>query len=128
MSIGIGEKEQDSDSIGTRTGSAYINSGEAFELLRSKEQNLMVKSPWQDFDKEMNLMLKLALIVMDNWSGNSAEIMKIALEKPGLKQTEIGQILGIEQNSVSARFGRAYHSELVELQDLFKEKLKKLLP
>lgn len=128
MSIGIGEKEQDSNSIGTRTGSAYINSGEAFELLRSKNQNLMVKSPWLDFDKEMNLMVKLALIVMDNWSGNSGEIMKIALGKPHLKQAEIGEILGIEQNSVSARFQRAYYSEMLELNDLYKEKLKRLLP
>ncbi|MCH6234281.1 SatD family protein [Cognataquiflexum rubidum] len=128
MSIGIGEKEQDSDSIGTRMGSAYLNSGEAFELLRSKNQNLMVKSPWLDFDKEMNLMLKLALIVMDNWSGNSGEIMKIALEKPHLKQAEIGEILGIEQNSVSARFQRAYYSEMLELNDLYKEKLERLLP
>jgi hypothetical protein len=128
MSIGIGEKQQDSESIGTRTGSAYINSGEAFEFLRSKGQNLMVKSPWSDFDKDMNLMLKLALIVMDNWSGNSAEIMKIALEKPGLKQAEIGEILGIEQNSVSARFQRAYHQELIELDGLFREKITNLLP
>ncbi|MCH6198288.1 hypothetical protein MMU07_01750 [Aquiflexum sp. LQ15W] len=128
MSIGIGEREQDSGSIGTRTGSAYINSGEAFEQLKAKGQNLMVKTPWMDFDKDMNLMLKLALIVMDNWSGNSAEIMKIALEKPGLKQAEIGEILGIEQNSVSARIGRAYHSEMIELHLLFKEKLTQLLP
>ncbi|MCL6259972.1 SatD family protein [Aquiflexum sp. TKW24L] len=127
MSIGIGEKEQDSNSIGTRTGSAYINSGEAFEQLRNKGQNLMVNTPWEDFDKEMNVMLKLALIVMDNWSGNSGEIMKIALENPHLKQTEIGEILGIEQNSVSARLQRAYHSEMLELNDLYREKLIKLL-
>jgi predicted XRE-type DNA-binding protein len=96
--------------------------------LRTKEQNLLVKTPWEDFDKEMNLMLKLALIVMDNWSNNSAEIMKIILERPGLKQVEIGEILGIEQNSVSARLGRAYHSEMLELHNLYKEKLKRLMP
>jgi predicted XRE-type DNA-binding protein len=128
MAIGIGEREQNAESLGMRTGSAYINSGEAFEQLRTKEQNLLVKTPWEDFDKEMNLMLKLALIVMDNWSNNSAEIMKIILERPGLKQVEIGEILGIEQNSVSARLGRAYHSEMLELHDLYKEKLKRLMP
>jgi predicted XRE-type DNA-binding protein len=128
MAIGIGEREQNAESLGMRTGSAYVNSGEAFEQLRTKEQNLLVKTPWEDFDKEMNLMLKLALIVMDNWSNNSAEIMKIILERPGLKQVEIGEILGIEQNSVSARLGRAYHSEMLELHDLYKEKLKRLMP
>lgn len=127
MSIGIGEKDQDSANIGMRTGSAYVSSGEAFEQLRTKGQNLMVKTPWVDFDKEMNLMLKLALIVMDNWSGNSGEIIRIALEKPHLNQTEIGEILGIEQNSVSARFQRAYHEEMMELDGLYREKLNKLL-
>ncbi|MCS4433164.1 SatD family protein [Aquiflexum gelatinilyticum] len=128
MAIGIGEREQNAESLGMRTGSAYINSGEAFEQLRTKEQNLLVQTPWEDFDKEMNLMLKLALIVMDNWSNNSAEIMKIILERPGLKQVEIGEILGIEQNSVSARLRRAYHSEMLELHDLYREKLKRLMP
>ncbi|MCR9014141.1 SatD family protein [Aquiflexum gelatinilyticum] len=128
MAIGIGEREQNAESLGMRTGSAYINSGEAFEQLRTKEQNLLVKTPWEDFDKEMNLMLKLALIIMDNWSNNSAEIMKIILERPGLKQVEIGEILGIEQNSVSARLRRAYHSEMLELHDLYREKLKRLMP
>lgn len=128
MAIGIGEREQNAENLGMRTGSAYVNSGEAFEQLRTKEQNLLVKTPWEDFDKEMNLMLKLALIVMDNWSNNSAEIMKIILERPGLKQVEIGEILGIEQNSVSARLRRAYHSEMLELHDLYREKLKRLMP
>ena len=128
ISVGIGEKDQDSPNIGMRTGSAYIHSGEAFEQLRNKNQNLMVKTPWEDFDKEMNLMLKLALIVMDNWSSNSGEIVKVALENPHLKQTEIGAILGIEQNSVSARFQRAYYDEMMELDGLFRAMLTKLLP
>lgn len=128
ISIGIGDKDRDAESIGMRTGSAYFNSGSAFEQLRIKNQNLLVKTQWEDFDAEINLMLKLALIVMDNWSSNSGEIMKIALEKPHLKQAEIGEILGIEQNSVSARFQRAYYSEMLELNDLYKEKLERLLP
>jgi hypothetical protein len=127
MAIGIGEREQNAESLGMRTGSAYINSGEAFEQLRTMGQNLLVKTPWEDFDIDMNLMLKLALIVMDNWSGNSAEIMKITLDKPGLKQVEIGEILGIEQNSVSARLQRSYHDEMIELEELYRIKLNKLM-
>lgn len=127
MSIGIGEKDQDAESIGMRTGSAYFNSGSAFEQLRTKNQNLLVKTQWEDFDAEINLMLKLALIVMDNWSSNSGEIMRIALEKPFLRQAEIGEILGIEQNSVSARLHRAYLEEMLELEKLYRTKLSKLM-
>lgn len=128
MSIGIGEKQNDFTPIGTRTGSAYFHSGEAFELLRKKEQNLMIKSDWEDFDREINLMFKLALIVMDNWTVNAAEIVAIGLENPSLKQIEIASMLELEQQSVSGRFKRAYFEELMELDNVYRLKLKKLLP
>jgi hypothetical protein len=128
MSIGIGEKHNGQTSIGMRTGSAYFHSGEAFEILRKKEQNLLIKTGWEDFDREMNLMFKLALIVMDNWTVNAAEIVKIALEHPNLKQIEIASMLELEQQSVSGRFKRAYFEELMELDNVYRIKLRKLLP
>ena len=128
MSIGLGNKKEGNSPIGTRTGTAYYHSGEAFELLRNKEQNLLIKSDWVDFDREMNLMFKLALIVMDNWTINSAEIIKIALENPGMKQVEIAEILNIEQQSVSGRFKRAYFDEMLELDNIYRSKLLNLLP
>lgn len=128
MSIGIGEKQNSNAPIGTRTGSAYFHSGEAFELLRKKEQNLLIKTDWEDFDREINLMFKLSLIVMDNWTVNAAEIVGIALENPNLKQIEIASMLELEQQSVSGRFKRAYFEELMELDNVYRLKLKKLLP
>ncbi|WP_194974293.1 SatD family protein [Aquiflexum lacus] len=128
MSIGIGEKLNDNTPIGMRTGSAYYHSGEAFELLRKQEQNLLIKTDWEDFDREMNLMFKLALILMDNWTVSAAEIVEIALENPNLKQIEIASMLELEQQSVSGRFKRAYFEELMELDNVYKLKLKKLLP
>lgn len=128
MSIGVGEKLNDNTPIGMRTGSAYYHSGEAFELLRKQEQNLLIKTGWGDFDREMNLMFKLALIVMDNWTVNAAEIVGIALDNPNLRQIEIASILELEQQSVSGRFKRAYFEELMELDNVYKLKLKKLLP
>lgn len=128
MSIGIGEKQNDNTPIGMRTGSAYYHSGEAFELLRKKEQNLLIKSNWDDFDREINLMFKLALIQMDNWTVSAAEIVGIALENPNLKQIEIASMLELEQQSVSGRFKRAYFEELMELDNVYRLKLKKLLP
>lgn len=128
LSIGIGDKKDGQTPIGMRTGSAYFHSGEAFELLRKKEQNLLIKSEWEDFDRELNLMFKLSLIVMDNWTVNAAEIVKIALENPSLKQIEIASMLGLEQQSVSGRFKRAYFEELMELDKVYRFKLRKFLP
>jgi hypothetical protein len=123
MAIGIGERAVQTGAIGTKSGSAYFHSGEAFENLRPMKQNLLIRSPWQDFDREMNLMFKFALIVMDNWSLNSGELIQLALEHPEWRQVEIGDYLGIEQNSVSGRFKRAYYAELMELDEIYRLKL-----
>jgi len=72
----------------------------------------------------MNLKIRLALIAMDNWSANSAELMNIILQQPQLKQTEISRLLGIGQNSVSGRFSRAYANEIMALEQNFRKQIK----
>lgn len=57
MSIGIGAKSFQGQNIKESNGSAYINSGEGFELL--KNNTLQIKSPNQEFDSYFNTMLKL---------------------------------------------------------------------
>lgn len=125
MAIGIGEEGFKTKKITESNGDAFIRSGEQFEKLQSEKVNLSLQSPWADWDADMNLKIRLGLIAMDNWSSNSAELMSIILQQPQLKQTEISQILGIEQNSVSGRFSRAYASEIIALEQNFREQIKK---
>jgi len=127
MAIGIGEEGFKTERITENNGEAFIRSGDQFELLSSEKVNLMVQSPWPDQDEDMNLKLRLALTIMDNWSVNSAELMLIILQQPELKQIEIAKILGIEQNSVSGRVGRAYANEIVALEQNFRKQIKKHL-
>ncbi len=79
------------------------------------------------FDRDINFCLRLALTFMDNWSENSAEIVKVVLENPGLSQEEIGERLGIKQNSVSTRLKRAHFNEVMELIQIYQIKLKEQL-
>jgi DNA-directed RNA polymerase specialized sigma subunit len=65
---------------------------------------------------------------MDNWSASSAELMEIVLQKPEATQKEIGEMLGIKQNSVSGRWSRAKVSEIMEVEQMFRQKVKLLLP
>jgi len=97
-----------------------------FEKLKKEKQNLAIKSNWPLFDKEMNLLLKLALIAMDNWTINTAEIVHTALENPGKVQEELGKIVGIKQNAISNRLKRAYFDEIMEVNEMYIEKLKSL--
>lgn len=127
MAIGLGTKEYSADRISESNGSAFINSGEKFEKLKKEKTTLAIQSSFPDFDYEMNLYLKLACIQMDNWTINSATLFTILFEDAEKTQAEIGEILGIEQNSVSGRFKRAHVDEIQELDKMYRFKLKEIM-
>ncbi|HZV70195.1 MAG TPA: hypothetical protein VFG10_11655 [Saprospiraceae bacterium] len=126
MAIGIGNKKYDASKITESNGEAFIYSGDQFEKLKKEKLTLAVKTPWEDFDKEMNVSIKLALIAMDHWKPKTAEIVKVSLEYPQKGQIELAEILGINQSSVSEGQKRSHFSEIMELESLYREKIKKL--
>lgn len=127
MAIGVGNKDHAAASIRESNGQAFVLSGEKFELIKKEKQILAIKTPWPEFDADMNLIFKLASIAMNKWTANSAEAIKIALEKPNLIQQDLGKKLGIKQNAVSGRLKRAYFYELTEVDTLFRKKIRTLL-
>lgn len=128
MSIGFGEKTYQAQKISESNGSAFVRSGELFELLKKQKITLAVNSPNPDFDAEMNLMLKLGLTFMNHWLVQSAEFVKAALENPTASQEELGQQLGINQAAVSRRRKRAQFDLLLELDLHFRKKIKTINP
>ncbi len=124
MSIGIGEKSHDAKTISESNGTAFIRSGETFETLKKQKVTLAVNSGISDVDYEMNLMIKLALTVMDNWLVQSAEFVLTAIQNPTLSQEEIGQKLGINQAAVSRRQKRAQFELIMELDQFYRKKIK----
>jgi hypothetical protein len=128
ISIGIGEKNYSGAKISESNGPAFVYAGEKFDRLKKEKINLAIQSPWKDFDEEINLYLKLGGIIMDNWTISSAELMEMVLNHPTITQEEIGAKLGIKQNSVSGRWNRTHGIEVMEIEKLFRKKLKKLIP
>jgi len=127
LAIGIGDITYKSKKITECNGPAFIYSGEKFKTLKKEKQKLAVKSEWPDFDITINLCLKLGMIAMDKWSVNSAEMVALALSYPQDSQADLGKMLKIKQNAVSTRFSRAHYDELMELNELYKNKLSALL-
>ena len=125
MAIGFGNKDYSPAHITESNGTAFVFSGEKYERLKKENINLAIRSSNEVFDAEINLYLKLLLSVVDKWTVNSAEIVKICLEHPTTSQEEIGKILGIKQNAVSNRLKRACFEELNEVLAMFKTKLKR---
>ncbi|ARV05547.1 hypothetical protein BTO04_02020 [Polaribacter sp. SA4-10] len=120
MAIGIGSKNFEADTVNEANGEAFINSGFAFDNLL-KKQTLAVKSPWNDLNEEINIGLGLGLLVMDNWTQNSAEFVKTFLEKIDFTQKEIAAHLHISQSSASERRKRAGLDEIMKLEKRFRK-------
>ena len=120
MAIGIGAKNFDAKVVTEANGEAFINSGYAFDHLL-KKQTLAIKSPWEEVDEEINIGLNIALLVMDNWTQNSAEFVKISLEKKDFTQKEVAEYLNISQSSASERRKRAGFDEIMKLEKRYRK-------
>lgn len=127
MAIGIGEKSFSAAKITESNGEAFINSGEKFEALKREKQNLSIKSPWTSFDDEMNLYIRLSLIAMDNWKQGAAEMVQVSIKNQNTGQQKIADILRIGQSSVSEGQKRAHYTEIMEMEKLYRTKIKILL-
>ncbi len=126
ISIGIGDKTYQAETISESNGSAFINSGELFDVLKKRKITLAVNSGHAELDSEINLMLQLGLTFIDNWSVQSAELVLATISNDSLSQEEIGKQLGINQAAVSRRRKRAQFDLLLELDAYFRKKINSL--
>lgn len=126
MSIGIGDKKYTGKKISESNGTAFIHSGESFEMLKKQKTTLTVNTGITDFDKEMNLMFRLALTIMDHWLQQSAEFVITTIRNQSLSQEEIGMLLNINQAAVSRRRSRANFDLIMEVNAFYAAKIKTL--
>ena len=123
MAIGIGDKTHEAATISESNGEAFIFSGEVFETLKKEKKNLAIKTGIHAIDEELNLYFRLGLIAMDNWTPNSAEIVKLTIDNPKFSQQELGDLINIKQNTVSERQKRAYLDEIMALDHMYRLKV-----
>lgn len=126
MAIGIGDKKYAGNKVTESDGEAFANSGEKFETLKKTKKNLAIKTPWAEFDREMNVCFALASIPMDDWTANSAELVQILATRRSLTQKALARRLGVSQPSVSERQNRSHFDRIMQLEELFREKINKL--
>ncbi|MFD2541801.1 transcriptional regulator [Lacinutrix gracilariae] len=126
LAIGIGEKTYQGKDVTESNGEAFIYSGETFETLKKEKQNLKIKTKSPILNKELNLYFKLALISMDHWTVNSAEIVKLTLENPKALQEDLAKKIGTNQNAISKRLKRANLDEILALNNMYIHKISSL--
>ncbi|TXE10198.1 transcriptional regulator [Seonamhaeicola algicola] len=123
IAIGIGKKTFNGKIVTESNGEAFIFSGETLELLKKEKQNLLIKTNNKTLNAELNLYFKLALTTMDNWTSNSAEIVKLSIENPNALQKELAEKIGTKQDAISKRQKRAALDNILELNQMFKQKI-----
>ena len=129
MAIGIGDKTYRANNITQSNGSAFLNSGSSLDFMKRTKINLRIKADLKpnhnlyDFNEIFNLYFKFASIIMDDWSPNSAEAVKILMETEFGNQKLIAKKIGINQDAVSKRLKRANIDELLELEQLFEQQV-----
>ncbi len=126
MGIGLGSETFVGGSVSQSNGKAYQRSGRIFETLKEYKLNLAIVTGDDDKDDAFNLMLKLALNFMDDWSTVSAQMVSLALEKPNASQQEIADQLKIRQSAVSQRLKRARMDLVLDLLAYYDENLKNI--
>jgi hypothetical protein len=120
MAIGMGEKNFTSETVNEANGEAFINSGFAFDNFL-KKQTLAIKTPFEEINEEINIGLSLGLLIMDNWTQNSAEFVKKSLQNTAATQKKIAADLKISQSSASERRKRAGFDEIMKLEKRFRK-------
>ena len=126
MGIGLGTETFRGVGVSESNGPAYHRSGRTFESLKEDKLNLTIATGNGFFDDTLNLMLKLALNFMDDWSTVSAEIVALALDSPNASQSTMAEKLNIQQSAVSQRQKRARLDLVFELLDYYSKTLKEL--
>lgn len=128
MAIGIGSESFTGVSVSESNGTAFQRSGRMFETLKDEKLNLAIATGNTKENQTLNLMLKLALDFMDEWTSVSAEIVALALKNPNTSQQEIAKRLNIQQSAVSQRQKRARLDLIIELLGYYPQTLKRMKP
>lgn len=128
MAIGVGSESFKGASVSESNGTAYQRSGRAFENLKVEKLNLAIATGNEKENGALNLMIKLALDFMDEWTSVSAEIIAIALANPKITQQEIAKQLNIQQSAISQRQKRARLDLVLELLEYYPQTLKRMKP
>lgn len=121
MGIGIGSETYVGAGVSDSNGTAYQRSGRTLEVLKQNKVNLMLTTADGEYDRTMNLMLKLASDFMDDWSTVSAEMVFLSLSSPYESQQNWAEQLNIKQSAVSQRTKRARLDLVQELLAYYKQ-------
>src|SRR5690606_663468 len=114
IGIGVGNITFRGDDIKKSSGTAFIRSGEALDMLQ--KESLALRSDWSKLDERVNLILTLSTRLTDQWTPNVAQTVQAAMDHPKASQTQLSKIIGrTHQSQVSTELRRGHFSKILEV-------------
>ncbi len=126
LAMGVGTVDVRAPQIGESNGPAFVRAGSLVEELDSMRTTLAVRSANQAFDEFMNASLGLAAAIMDKWLPNYAQAVACSVQHSGETQVQLAKRLGIAQNTLSERLGRAHYRALRDFERAFRQAIQPL--
>ncbi|MDP2723332.1 MAG: SatD family protein [Bacteroidales bacterium] len=126
IGIGIGEITYRANKITESNGPAFTNSGDCFESLRLN--TLAIKTPWEDINYQINIMISLASLTIDNWTPTKSTNVKASLLFPEKNQKELAILLNKKsQSTISQSLKSAGMDEINQMLAFFRNAIKSKL-
>lgn len=102
MGVGVGRADFLGESSGKSLGEVFLWSGRAVDklsALSSEKRRLMIRTPWESFNRALVPQCALFDALASRWSGRQSQTAGLALREGGTER-QIGAMLGISQPSV----------------------------
>ncbi|MCC5914555.1 MAG: winged helix-turn-helix transcriptional regulator [Balneolaceae bacterium] len=125
LALGLGSGDG-KVAVNESSDEAFIYSGRLLDELKGQKIHMGFRSPWEDLNREINMMMRLSLVIMNSWTESSAATAELLFSEPSITQIEIAERLGIAQSSVSDRIRRGSIHEIIEFEKYYSERIEKI--
>lgn len=113
MGIGVGTIDYHDEKVTKSNGTAFVNSGSAFEKL--KKETLYFQSNSPEIDATINLILELSSHITTSWNENMAKTVNTALENPESSQKELATLLNKKyQSQISNELRKSGYNSILK--------------
>lgn len=111
VSIGVGTVSFRSEDVETSDGKAYQLSGR--NLSKIGKQNLIITTPWQEVNDELEVSTAFADDIITNWTFSQSQVMLEMLFNEEIMQKQIAEKLNKSPQSISVLLKAAKSSNII---------------
>ena len=104
ISVGLGTVDFISDKIVTSDGEAFMLSGTQLDTIGKRR--LVVKTPWEDVNKELEISTAFVDDILSGWSSTQAGMMYMSLRQDKPKK-DVAEMTGTSVQNVRNVLGNA---------------------